>query len=1079
MGALGASQLPQPETQIQVDGQLVTVVRTRAFEDSAELVVEGVDGELKRVDLSYAALAEAMVPSNDGRGDPERGLAGLWARWMQYAVPRIRSAVLATRPLQPYAHQDEAVFTHMLAQPRLRFLLADEPGTGKTIMTGMYLAEGARRGLIPGSTVIVVPRHLVEKWRRDLYRHFAIEARQLTPELARDPADLDPRYKVWVVSLDLFTRNSDVRRRVAGAEASWSLAVFDEAHRLTPTSQYLGAAQDLASRTHHLLLLTATPHRGKEHFFRALLNLLDPDLYPWDADQKQGYERPLKPSNLSFLRRMKEDLRDLDGQSLFPQRFSETVEVALSSVELKVYQEVLDYVDTFYADNPTLPRFVYGRLAASSMTAVQQTLQRRADVLRQSAQARTGNLETAGFDVTATVEDDDEWENAENSVVTAQAKDKKKELSRVDQILSTLRLGLTDDFQPAKWERLQGFLAHHEVSPGSGQLLVFTEFTPTARRLVKLFRQAGYSAEVLEGSLNHEERDKLQQRFLSGKFQVLVSTDAGGEGIDLQSAHVMVDWDIPWSLVRLEQRMGRLHRIGQQNSVFIYHLVSPQTREGRVQQVLLDNLSTASKSLSGRIFDLLDATAERLGFNYTRAILAAQVNSTASDSVSASVPEAAALQESATELESEERRLSTQPNTSAAAARLREDRLEAINPVIVNAFVDRLAAAANWQLSPGPTPGIRRVTASDGVLPDALGGEKQALIAANGSAVRQARADGSVGMDDVYVLGPTEQPFTELVALASQYGEPELARGVRLVDTSSRNRYDLLLYAAEVEVNDEVGKRDSKPTPLLVRSSGAAPFLASWEMLLGLTADTSNTPASPPSPGARKDAENVACRALDEQVTHERDARQEWVTRVRQQLDDVRIRYRNDMGNLDPTVRRERMREFDQLVGERVAQLDEFASVRAWSPRPVGWAEVQADAQPPELGYDPNSEDVAIHMVWAELERFGFEIDDRQNAGLGYDLLARHRSTDEKRLVEVKACLHGLVAVCMEQNEWAQAQQRGADYWLYVVTHCAQEPIVAVRAPDPAGQAGPGVRQIQRYRISVEELRRMAEREQA
>ena len=205
----------------------------------ADLVIRRGDGTLVDAVLTRAELEQGSVPENDGQGDARKALGGLWARWMQHAIPRIRSAVLATRPLQPFAHQDEAVFTHMLPQPRLRFLLADEPGTGKTIMTGMYLAEGTRRGLIPGRAVIVVPAHLVEKWRRDLRRYFAIDARRLTPELARDPAELDPRYQVWVVSVDLFTYNPDVRRKVAGPRASWSLAVFDEAHRLTPTSQYL------------------------------------------------------------------------------------------------------------------------------------------------------------------------------------------------------------------------------------------------------------------------------------------------------------------------------------------------------------------------------------------------------------------------------------------------------------------------------------------------------------------------------------------------------------------------------------------------------------------------------------------------------------------------------------------------------------------------------------------------------------------------------------------------------------------------------------------------------------------------
>jgi SNF2 family DNA or RNA helicase len=168
--------------------------------------------------MTWDQLAAARVPENDGKGLSPQALAGLWGRWMQYTSPRLRSAALATRPLKPFAHQDEAVFDPMLPQPRLRFLLADEPGTGKTIMTGMYLAEGRRRGLIPGPTVIVVPAHLVQKWQDELEDFFGIHASRLTPEVARDPKDLDPRVDVWVTSLDLFSHNQDVRRKLAGSQ---------------------------------------------------------------------------------------------------------------------------------------------------------------------------------------------------------------------------------------------------------------------------------------------------------------------------------------------------------------------------------------------------------------------------------------------------------------------------------------------------------------------------------------------------------------------------------------------------------------------------------------------------------------------------------------------------------------------------------------------------------------------------------------------------------------------------------------------------------------------------------------------
>ena len=269
-------------------------------ESGIDLIVRRPGGALDDRTLSAAELAAARVPENDGQGISKAALAGLWGRWMQYTSPRLRSAALATRPLRPYAHQDEAVFDHMLPQPRLRFLLADEPGTGKTIMTGMYLVEGRRRGLIPGPAVIVVPAHLVQKWQEELEDFFGVRSSRLTPEVARDPKDLDPRADLWITSVDLFTHNPDVRRKVAGKRASWSLAVFDEAHRLTPTSRYLAAAEELAARSHHLVLLTATPHRGKEHYFRGLCHVLDPELYPWDPESDRSDSHLPGPSRLSF-----------------------------------------------------------------------------------------------------------------------------------------------------------------------------------------------------------------------------------------------------------------------------------------------------------------------------------------------------------------------------------------------------------------------------------------------------------------------------------------------------------------------------------------------------------------------------------------------------------------------------------------------------------------------------------------------------------------------------------------------------------------------------------------------------------
>ncbi len=748
--------------------------------DGFECVVKSPTKGLLEAFIRRADLADHLVPTHDGSGDSTRAITAIWAKWMEWSIPRIRSAVLATRPLRPFAHQDDAVFGAMLPQPRLRFLLADEPGTGKTIMTGMYLAEGRRRGLIPGKTVIVVPAHLVEKWSRDLERYFGIEAKRLTPEIGREPQDLRPDIDVWVVSLDLYTHNADVRRKVAGPRASWSLAVFDEAHRLTPTSQYLGAAQQLAET-----------HRGKEHFFRALLQLLDPAIYPWDERTQDYGDQQLRPGRDNFLRRMKEGLRDLQGEPLFPARFAKTKEVTLTVAEDDAYRAVMGYVDKWY-EGSVLAKSIYGKRAASSIVSARETLRRRAEALSQPS--RVELAVPYGFDddglIGADLDSDEAWAAAERSVLEAHSRDRRAELDAVRGVIEQLDTALRSADEPAKWQRAKEILARHGIRPGPGgsQLLVFTEFTDTARWLVELFAGAGYTTELLEGSSDLLARDRLQQRFLAGEFQVLVSTDAGGEGIDLQSANVMVDWDIPWSLVRLEQRMGRLHRIGQTRDVYVYHLVAPATREGRVQQVMLEHLSTAGRALRGRIYDLLDATVDRAGFDYSRALAEAHRNPAARDAVVAGVPDADELVARAREIVADEDRLKAPTDLEEANARFAADRLQAINPVIVAAFLEQVARTEGWMVGAGPATGIK-VLRSSSRLPQGLAPGTECLIAADAAAVSKARAEDFRKAHEVVVLGPTEGPFQALVAHASASCESDLLRGGTAVDLASLTSY--------------------------------------------------------------------------------------------------------------------------------------------------------------------------------------------------------------------------------------------------------------------------------------------------
>jgi SNF2 family DNA or RNA helicase len=1069
---LNVIELPKRGQRLLIQGELYYVEVASAGQTGVDLLLRGPDGKTHDRSMTLAALASARVPENDGKGKPAKAFAALWASWMRYASPRLRSAALATRALKPFAHQDEAVFDHMLPQPQLRFLLADEPGTGKTIMTGMYLVEGRRQGLIPSPSVIVVPAHLVQKWQEELEDFFGIRASNLTPEVARDPKDLDPRVEVWITSLDLYTHNGDVRRKISGARASWSLAVFDEAHRLTPTSRYLAAAQELAARTHHLLLLTATPHRGKEHFFRGLCNLLDAELYPWEPGDDK-YEKRLRPSKLSFLRRMKEELRDRDGSRLFPNRFAETIPVTLNDLELGAYESVMEYAQSWYGENATLALSIYGKRAASSLTAVEATLQRRLRSLTGSASKRglgqipevmAEGLKGArsfsdGF------EDPDDLIRAEDVVVTSSTQDKPGETEAVRALIEQVNLAMRNGGTAAKWIVAERLLAKHGIEPGKGQLLLFTEFADSARWLNGKFKEAGYTAETLEGAVDHRARHAMQNRFLNGEFQVLVSTDAGGEGINLQSAHVMIDWDIPWSLVRLEQRMGRLHRIGQKNDVFIYHLVAPATREGRVQEVMLANLEAAADSLGGRIFDLLDATVARAGgsFDFARALSQAQ----ASPGAKIDIPDIAELKKAGEALVNEDKHLRTKVDQAAAEARFREDRLEAINPVIVDGFVDVVAQAQHWKLGPGPAEGIRRLRAEK-VLPNSFGGGIHALIASDGRAVQRAQSDDAA-LDEVVVLGPTEEAFSEIVDLAFNDGRADLVRGCGLVDTGSITDYTLLIYETEVRIHDGV-RQSQRPTPILIRWSGAGAFEISWESLMSLKPDPGCI-AERPTPAQLVDGDVEAKAALSREVDRQRLERLGWVAKARQQLNDYEDRFLEEIDDLSKAEKQARRTSFTARKNRRVAQLTEIEQVQATAVRLVGWIGVKAGISLDRLGYDPNAEKVAIGRVIGELESLGYVVDDRQTAGVGYDLLARHKKSGDQRCVEVKGFSETMGPVWLEQNEWAQARQRGDDYWLYVVDQCGTKPTVRVRVQNPAEAFGDGVGKIQRFQIKLSQLK--------
>ena len=727
------------------------------------------DDSFSKVVVSAEDAARVEVLTPDGGGSSAAALAGMWTGWMAAATTDTSVSALSASSLRPYAHQVSAVYGAMLPQPWLRFLLADEPGTGKTVMAGLYVREMRRLGLIKRA-LVVVPAGLVSKWQADFDRFFGGGLRRVTAGTVWERA-LSLDHDLWIVSLELAAVNAAVQEAIRPDRAGWDLVIVDEAHRLTPTAQsYHRVGRLLTDGSPRALLMTATPHRGSEWLFRHLLHLVDPEVYPDPGGDPRQSLTGLRPGGIHFLRRMKEDLVDYDGVTrLFKRRHATNHRVPLNAVELDIYEQALGLVDRFFAPSARpLARMVYGKRAASSLHALAETLRRRL------ASMSVRSPEEAAAEVDP--ENEDQAVQDEARVVHADSQSPRLERETVGDLRSTITKILGDpQYVPSKWRVLiDQCLAANGITPGGRQqAVIFTEYADSAGWIADRLTADGYQARTYSGRQAYAERDEVRAAFMAGDFQVIVSTDAGNEGIDLQVAHVLVNFDIPWSLVRLEQRMGRIHRVGQTRDVQLYNLVATDTREGDTLLTLLENFVAAANELGGQMFDSLSMVAELAEVSYEEWLQALFGDDEAKKAeVLAAVQRvsAANLKGKAEAARSQEAELSAGIDAAAGLAMLHQESLERLNPAVVEAYLRRLSASGI--LRARPTAAGEGVLLLDSAtpLPRTLGGGNEAMIATTGAALRDSVARA-------IPLGPGSQAFADLVAAAGQALSADLFRG--------------------------------------------------------------------------------------------------------------------------------------------------------------------------------------------------------------------------------------------------------------------------------------------------------------
>ncbi|GHU23820.1 RNA helicase [Spirochaetia bacterium] len=545
-----------------------------------------------------------------------------------------------TSMIQPLPHQITAVYEDMLPRQPLRFLLADDPGAGKTIMTGLLIKELKVRGDL-NRCLIVCPGNLVTQWQDELQDKFQLEFEILRNEhFESGNPFLDIPY--CIARLDKLSRNDEAQRNLKMSE--WDLIVCDEAHKMSAslfgdkekhTKRYnLGLTLSTISR--HFLLLTATPHNGKDDNFQLFLRLLDKDRF--DGKNRSGD----KPDAGDMMRRLvKEELKTFDGKPLFPERIAYTLKYDLSPLEKELYDAVTDYVRTGFARaekvlNPKRAHAVgfaltvLQRRLASSPEAIYQSLRRRRERLEKYlvllyAARDKGALSDPEY--TGSFSDDDwnDFDDAPEEEINkieeqftdgATAAQTISELEIEIHTLNELEIKaeyLRNSSVDKKWEQVSRTLQDEsqmfDKNRGREKIIIFTEHRETLYYLadkIRIMLGKKNAVVTIQGGMAHDERKSIEEHFKNDpSVSVLVATDAAGEGINLQKAHLMINYDLPWNPNRIEQRFGRIHRIGQRDVCHLWNLVANGTREGEVFTRLFDKLENERAALGGRVFDVL------------------------------------------------------------------------------------------------------------------------------------------------------------------------------------------------------------------------------------------------------------------------------------------------------------------------------------------------------------------------------------------------------------------------------------------------------------------------------------------
>jgi superfamily II DNA or RNA helicase len=1023
----------------------------------------------------------------------------------------------------PLPHQRIAVYEQLLPQNPLRFLLADDAGAGKTIMTGLYIREMINRGRL-NRALICAPAGLTWNWRRELRHFFDLEFTILRgADFAKGDPLTEPAAGLFIISVDTAATDAVRERLIASSLPRFDLVVFDEAHKLSwadpnrsdsKTRRYR-LAESLSQQCTHLLLLTATPHMGKPFPYYALWRLLDSKVL---STQDALKSLPPEKRTKYFIRRLKEEMVDYHGQPIYKPRLCQTISFRLSSAEQRFYDTATDYLKWSYETNRTTNKnaaamvvAVLQRRLASSTYAMLESLKRRRQRVTDGVSATVPppllvDRITSYFDTSTADENESEGEgyeteeNVESQALSlarpSNAIQLRKELEYID-LVTFLGDQVRELQQETKFLKLRELIESAEFR--SQQLLIFTEHRDTLEYLRQRFEALGYTGQLayIHGGMVVEERENQRIFFMPPDFRreqgiknpdaptarIMLATDAAGEGINLQFAWLMVNFDIPWNPARLEQRMGRLHRFGQRHSeVRIFNMVAEGTREGDVLSTLLSKLDEARKDLcSDKVFDVIGQQLEEVSL---RDLLRESLFETAPYSAQKKLDSLFATQRLRVAVEEQRKTASTYGDVAKRLGQLNTEieveRFNKLLPAFIQNFVDKAAPRLGIQVQGDITDAAR-------FAPSGLEGDWLRNLGprfSNGFpeyiTVRRDAVIPGVDGNRICFLRPGDIIFDALCEQTIRRFQGDVQRGVVFCDPAAERPYFFGVYVCQLGEPIAGEGRNTKASMFDRRLIGIR-WDENGEFVVGAP---NHLLALQPAPKALlwkagslllnpEDSANradVYARMLAE-TTYLQQLRTAMRALSEGLLDDL-LRGFDFWGSDLAEKRSELARRLRQGDETAVVELEEVKKQQATLEADKAEALLYEQRRPELIDIvtldrialaivvpDPTPE--AREAYHKDIEAIAmriarnFEIDNYQarvfdvsapHLARGYDLES-HRANGEKIVIEVKGRA-GRGQVQLTDNEWPTAANVREKYWLYVVADCATDPkLFRVRDP--------------------------------